>query len=696
MDTEIEEILKFDPTRKTDIQDDDINEILKFDPVGETYQPKRPIPGGGPSISTITGKVQTEYKPGDEPTASFGSMMEASVSDDIGTKVRIYANNRGITGSDIFKRYRINNGNIEFKSEKGNWQREIGDNVVSRVQKGAADIVGHPSTYLGTAGAVVAGVPGAVGGAMLGEGIRKGIAKYIYDEPQTAVGNLIDVAIEGALALGGEAVGRVISGSINKFITRKVKHLRHAGKEVAEGLLTPADHAKATYIKALADKFDIQLAPHQLYDKEGMTNLWKYLRRHPVTSNAVQKFERKAEKASDEALEKFIREMGGYDQGSYAVGEKLKKTAEKAITDIELTRTAKVRPTYEKGFQEASAVGGVDISSSMQKLDDLIDGTPDGGAKQALKKVKKSFFVEDAPDTDLKRIQRAIFDLNDMIEGTSYEAAKISPSSKKFLKNELISIKKDIEKNIEKVSPSYIRANKRFKALSPEVDKLKKSVVGELSRLQNDKSISVATHKLFNAANMPDAKLLSEARKVIAAKDPELWRNAIGTYIRDVYMGLKPTQEGKVAVAVGKLNKALFGSKKQKEIMRAAFGGERAPEYQTFKGLMEVFQRAAIGTSRESMTAQFQQIGKEFGRIEGSRLYRTAMYPKAQAVESTLGRWNKMQIDGRQDKVMKALIHPGVQNQIVQLKRLTPRSKKFWDAFGVLSVMITSHSEQPE
>ena len=105
---------------------------------------------------------------------------------------------RGIPANQIAQRYRITNkGQIEFKTDSGQWQREISEHPLAQLKKFGATVAAHPSTYTGTIGALAAGAPGAVGGAMIGESGRKLLGRTIYDEPQNRWANLFDIGLEG-------------------------------------------------------------------------------------------------------------------------------------------------------------------------------------------------------------------------------------------------------------------------------------------------------------------------------------------------------------------------------------------------------------------------------------------------------------------------------------------------------------------
>jgi len=800
--SEIDEILKFDPgaAQATTPEDDEIAEILKFDPVGGTFQEPEAPPPGAPTPAQQFPEYPGAYRGYNEPTeptASFGALAKSTLADDPLTKVKILARERGIPLRDIARNYRFaKGGEIEFKAASGKWQRETPEGTLGGVKGVAADIAGRPSTYLGVAGGIVGGPKGAIGGAMAGEVARKAAAKYFYDEPQTAWGNIFDVALEGLLALGGETLAKIMIGQTNKLKMRKSKALRFAGKEIKEGLLTPEDHAKALYIESLANKHGITLAPHQLYDREGMTNIWMYLRKHPLTSDAVQKFDTALEAQTDEAVEGFIKQMGGYDQTPFQMGEELRDTSGKAIKGLENARQSTAQPYYDAAFDRTPTIDierlkaerannlkniegrkierirnvkgmvdelqqtgypfmkqkgesaadyktristdykrltgkdtlYIDKSADIQNLKDLksrnadIDRILKGDIPDDAYVPKKVFQVDasaamdevdrlleghvksDPSYTALNRIKKMIT----QAEGDAEKLNNIKingidnvlqrTKTQRGLHREVKLIKDQLTGAMDDQIPDYSAARGIYGqfGMAPPIEEMKNSIIGQLSKMEGDDALEKAVHKIFGGKG-PSAQKVAKARAVMMAEDPDIWRRAIGTYIKDVYFQLTVTEGGSVINSAGKMHKLLFGNKARREAMAAAFGGANTAEYKTLKDLMSVLQRAAIGKGSQSMTAPFQQIEKELSGAMGSQVYQALKRPKDFMVEKAFEGWNDAMIAGRQGGLMDALMKPDVIKKIKGLKLLKPGSKKLirgiTDAFALITPKLGSDAD---
>lgn len=303
--------------------------------------------------------------------------------------------------------------------------------------------------------------------------------------------------------------------------------------------------------------------------------------------------------------------------------------------------------------------------------------------KPTINRIPKVMFT---PEKDLRKIQKALFEINDIIEGTAHEAATISPSSKNVLTRDLMSIKAQLLEQIGEVSPDFLEANARFAELSDPIDALKRSVVGELSRLSKDKTTAEATAKLFDATSIKDPELLWRARASIEPQDPGLWRKMIGSYISDVYERLV-ISEGEPISAFGKFERTLFGSPRQREIMKAAMGPKL---FDQFSGLMSVLKRSTVGTRGQSMTAQFLAMEKELSPIKGTAPYRWASQTRAELVNSLMGRWNDIVVAGRQTELLNAMLSEDAVAKLSSLRRLSPGSRKLIDGLSAYTALIST------
>uniref|UniRef100_A0A6M3IQ29 Uncharacterized protein n=1 Tax=viral metagenome TaxID=1070528 RepID=A0A6M3IQ29_9ZZZZ len=683
----IDEILKFDPGRasKPKKTDDRIDEVLKFDPgrinaPAQKIQEARPVGGTfAPTgeMSTITAKPIPKYEPMGEEGAGFGTQVLSGLVDDPYIKAKIFSEARGIP----ITRYRVGkSGEVEFKNNQGQWQREVSQMPMSRLKRLAAETIGHPSTIAAPAGAMIAGPAGAVAGAAGGELIRKGIGKYVYGEKPGILNTLADTAMQGVFALAGEGVGKIIGRTTNRILGRKAGALKKAGREVADSLLTPEEHAKALYVRKLAEQHNIELAPHQMYDREGMTNTWKYLRKHPVTSDAVRGFEDNLAKSTDEAVDNFIRQMGGYEEGPLAVGKQIKEAASHRIGQEEEIRRAVAGPKYEAAFAEKEGEKVV-TSEAIGEINRLLKEAP---AKSPSGKVllKIRGMINEAKG-DPRQLHRIKYGEIDAI----LNQEKASPT----LRREMTLVKEKLVSSLEHQIPGYEEAAQTFKELSRPIERLKKSIVGELAEIEAEKGLEIAPRKLLSIRSIRDPDRLKEAINEIARGNDPLRRRIVGSYIRDVYENLRMSEEGRVINVGGKMYKALFGRPQERELMKAAM---TSTEFKQFENLMTVLQRTSVGVKAESMTAANLQIQAQLEGQMGSKAFKLVEHPKQTIVGWTLGKWDETIRSRDYPKLFQALIDPGAVAKLAKLRQLAPGSRRLIEGLAVFTAEIAAQSQE--
>jgi cell wall assembly regulator SMI1 len=711
MPDEIDEILKYIPQSSggqpaARSEADEIAAIA--DGIGGSYQDTS-------TIDTRTSKPKTKYiKPSGKP-ASAATIAKAEYTTKPQDAIPIYAKARGIPTS----RYRVFNGEVIYRDEKNQWQRETPDTLGHIVQRGLVRTAANPAVLLGTAGGILGGPPGAGTGAMAGEIIRRGAAVAVNDSSDDFLGTLGGIWGQGLLALTGEAAGKALQGAV---YARRLKKsgFRPGAHVVNPGKVTPEEHAKALFMQDLAKQNGIDLPMPQAYDKASIENMWMYLRKHPDTSDTIRGVEEQLGQQTDAAIKSFVKQIGGYKNTSAAVGQKAKDIATGALNSADALRSKWVDPLYKQAFEEAdTALDPINIAPAMDKLDTIMQAYNDVPTKKVLERVKKSFIPEktqvpkpekmpllydasgnpikteiapipDGPqyETDLRKLQNSIFNLNDLIEGTSKEAAEINPSSKAALNRELSQVKEMLLKQIGDTAPSFIKANAEFSRLSAPIDKLKIGIIGELSRLENDKTMAEASQKLLSAGNIKDAALVKQARDIIEPNDPDAWLELVGDYIGREYGAIKSSGETKdLLAATGKLHTKIFGSEQQREIMQAALPKDL---FNQLDGLMTVVKRAQVGTKGQSMTAQFQQMEAGMNTIKGSEAYRLAMFTKAYLAEKGLGWWNDILVSGRHKELLNAMLDPEAIKLLSSVKRMKPGSEKLINGLSAYGALIST------
>jgi len=674
----------------------DPQDVLQNDPI-ETGT-------GGSVIDTRTSRPPNTGIQGYEG-AGIGAEFKAGFVDNPEAKIKIYAAARfpDMPEKDRLARYGIRDGEIVFVDTDGRLRLETPDDFTGKAKRFLGETgAAAPEVIGGAVGTAMGGPLGAAVGSAGGEAIRKTIGTQLLGDEQSGLDWTGDIAGAGALGFASDLAGRAVTNRINASKMKTGGALRFGvGKDVTRGYLSPAKQAEAEQIRNLADQAGIKLAPHQLYDKESMTNIWKYLRKHPRTSDAVKQFEDAQADQVEAAMEKRIQSMIRPDDTPYKIGTDLKEAAGKTITDAEASRTAATSDLYRQAF-DLHDPNTLDISPVIKDLDEAIAAFPESktsSGRATIEKVKslllKSAKDEDGnvikvPENDLKRLHNAKLEIDDMLDGTSYEATKIPPSSKKVINRILGRSKDKLLSIIDNANPVYAEARAKYAELSPPIERLKKNIIGELAGLQKEGTISKAAAKVASSGNIPDATLVSYAKSKIS--DPGVIDRAVGGYIRDTYESLKAGQAsgGEIVNVAGKMHQKLFGSQKQRSILKAAL---KPDQFNALEDLMTVFKRVSIGKGNESMSIPFAAIDQELNGTAGSKLAKigsAATQPMTFLRNSVFDRWNDIVMSGNQDKIFQALTSKDVTAIIRRMKPLTDDKKKLYRGLSAALTLIAA------
>ena len=641
------------------------------------------------AIDTRTSKPVMQWTPDETKQADFGALFKSGWVDKPESKIQIFAASRfpDLPKAEREARYKMQDGKVSFKGDDGKYHFEVHGDFLSKLRGGAGEsIAALPSGVLGAVGAT-GGLGGAALGAAGGEAIRKVVGNLVFDEKQSSVGNLIDITKEAAMGLAGETVGRVLVGAKNNSLLRSGGDLKNVVKnDIRRNIIKPEDHAKAEFIKTLADQHGVELAPHQLYNKQSMTDIWKYLRRHPQTSDAIQTFETKVADQLEGAVGKFSDNLA-MQKDAGVLGAEIRDTAQSVLSRAHQTRTKAVSPLYKKAFENTP---DVDISAPLAEIDGLLGKAPEGSSAQTvLNKVKGLFVDQDgAPVTNLEKIDWAKKEVDAYLKNIM--DPNISSTSKETLRT-IQEIKKKVLAAVDEQAPEYATARKVYEKLTPRVKQLEDSVIGRLANIKDDRGLVKATEGLFDT-NM-SAKFVREARASIQAENPQLWDQILSSHVRGTYNTLKETQNANVVNAAGKMHQKLFGTIDARDKMKAAMAPE---QYKNFEGLMTVFERAAKGHGAESMTAQNLIINEQMSKNVGSTAARLATSPLKTIREGIFDKWNDIVLAGKQEAVLAAMLDSQATRQIAKMRTLTPGSEKQIRSLSVFTSWLSERAFQAD
>lgn len=649
----------------------------------------------------------------DYDAADFDVYARTGFVDNPESVIEIYAKDRfpDIPRRERLQRYGIRDGEVVFVDDDGKLKRETPDTFWSKAKRLAGESIAYiPETVLSGVGSYMAGPFGAGAGAAGGEVIRKAVGAAIGDE-QDAWDWAKDIGAAGALGGISDKAGRFVTNRINNLLMRRGKNLRFGvGKDITKGYITPEKQAAAEHLEYIAKKEGIPLDPAQLYGSDGLEYMMKYLRNHPKTADLAQALYEKQSLDTERSIRKLYSSMLNPDDSPIKLGGELQETAEKIIENAKNARTSATSPIYREAFQKADPAQ-INIQPALDELDKIIakynKGGQTGRVRSIFEGVKKSLMEESTdsagkvkliPETNLEKIDKAKKGIDALIDKSAPAVNDIpKPGMPDFL-NEITNVKKKLLSAIDTAGEGgmkYAAARAKHAEMSPAINSLKKSVIGDLANLKKNKTIAKATAQLFSESNVVDPKLLRQARNLIVAENPDLWDRAIGGYIRDTYMHLKGGQAsgGNIVNAAGKMAQKIKGSPIQDDILKVAL--EHKPDkYRNLKETLWLYERLGVGTGKESATWRFKVIEDEIMGNAGKvarftdNALKFAKSPVTTTVDAIRNKLWDIVINGKQDDIFRAMTDPDVAKLIGEMKPLEKDSEKFIRSAAAVTAML--------
>jgi hypothetical protein len=358
---------------------------------------------------------------------------------------------------------------------------------------------------------------------------------------------------------------------------------------------------------------------------------------------------------------------------------------ERMIKDYK--RILKQDPPTRKVADSAQIAEITARNEEIQKI--LSEVSPGQDVSAIVRAYKKASFPPESnvPDTDMERLHVVKTVIDDFIEDASRDATAMPPGAKSILNQRLVDAKNRLVGVMDKASPEYAIARQKWAENSEPIKRLNRSIIGELSRMEADGVVDKATKKLFSPQKMTPFRM-KHAKTLLEKQDPGIMRRSVGAYVQDTFEMLREAQGGDVINAAGKMRQQIFGSKKQRAILRAALDEN---EYKGLEDLMEVLQATARGRGSESMTMPFAEMQRQLegsagGKISG--VVRGGLTLGKSIRDGALNKWNDIIMRGNQEKLFVALTDPEVVSIINKMKPLSPTSKKYIRSFAALTALI--------
>jgi len=371
---------------------------------------------------------------------------------------------------------------------------------------------------------------------------------------------------------------------------------------------------------------------------------------------------------------------------------RLKSAAEESIKNAKRVRSKLVKPLYDAAFKQSRDAGDkIDLDPVTDFINSELKGlVSDDPASVSLNSFLKRLQGEKVADTPkglivdkrgeslvskvkggqdpltLEQLQSAKFTTDAQID----KLGGITPGpATKNAKRLLIQAEKLYREQLGKLSPQFKAANEKFSSLSPAIDDLENSLIGEVIKIPDDKLRNIST-TIFNpkeAATNPTS--IKRARDIINKTAPNAWNDILRVEINRRLGGITSIADDfpeLVGNEPGQIRRALFGNPSQRKTLIAGMGKEQR---KNFTYLESVLRRAESGRSAGSPTASF---GQAIEKLKGvSVVIRDVIFRPLQTLQKT----GETTIFDRNVKALtEVMFNPDFQPQMSKLIKLNPNS----------------------
>lgn len=621
--------------------------------------------GLGQSANTTRQAIEmgAAPKPTEGKPTGFMAGFKSGFVRDPETKLRVLAEQIFPGDPEAVKRFGIIDGKPVYIDDAGNPV-----DAISGMMAKTGEVVSNlPEAIGATVGSLATGNPytGAVIGDVGGRAVKQGIGSLVFDEPQTAQGNIVDLAKEGALATTGAFMGKVGTMFGNR---RAVKGLDKLNLDSA---IAVQDRIKK------ATGIDLDVA--QASKLTGMKSLRKWVMKYPSeAAEVMDNFSKLQNGQSQEAVEGILNSLSKKTNLAQ-LGESSVNAAKAAIEVAKKEREDLASPLYKKAFASGAKVDAKPIINEIDKMLSVAKGP----VRNDLLAAKNHFYKNVKKQTDDGFVDSKVLD--DTIEGLHNTKIAIdamlakragATAAENQSLRQLVNIKNDLVESLAKASPDYDAGRLAFEKASKElVNPLENSPVGAIAKLNNQR-LAKAASQLFS--NTPNVESIKHAKRVIQGQDKQAWNDLVRQKLQtELERAMEITQTGEVVNLQGKFLKNAAGTKSKREALEAALDGDIID---TAGDVLEAFELIANSPIGGSDTA-FNLAITEQQKQTGATLISKAMTPIksiADAVDSKF-------LDRHSMAIAEALTNP---RKIKQVRKLLELPKGLERSIQIASVIL--------
>lgn len=633
-------------------------------------------------------------------SAEFGTLVKTGFIDDPQTKIKVFAQQRGISP----ERYRIIDNEIYYQALDGKFYKESPEGFLGGAKEFAAGLVSDiPGIALGTAGAIGGAALGAPGGpagvatgaiagsgagSAAGEAVRQEIASNVFGQPRDWENYSKQIAQSFLIGAAGEGVGRLIGRGVQAFKERG------AVSDVAKLNIEAANR-----LAKLSQEKGIQLTPAEMSGLKSLINQQWLLSNLPQSSDTIEAFLKNRNTDVQRAMYDFFDTLSknaspyeGFIKGAKTVDERLmmlkearKEASQKfyqasypEMLPKEVVSELNADPLIAKALKtvKSEPVWNRSMRATVRSIKDQnVNQVKEMASLGVIPRKEAEKTVKEIPDNALGWYDLAKRQLNDKsdalrIAGNNAEASQYEQAAK------------TLTERIDAVSPNYKQARNEFARLSKPINELEESIVGGFVAADSQQAQRMGK-VLFGPNSSPEA--IKQAKDIIQAADPASWNNVVRSHLQSVLEStVRDSQTGTVQNLGGIYRKKLFGSEQQRKMLRESLDPK---QYQALRDLMEVLEATGSSFKGQSITVPGGYIASDLAEDAAKS---APFAEKIAKVATTVGRplsWPEMakakmdeiRLGKYSEQLAKIITSPDsmrmLRENTLLLRQMSPREK---------------------
>ncbi|HCV01827.1 MAG TPA: hypothetical protein DG048_04190 [Pseudoalteromonas sp.] len=624
-----------------------------------------------------------------EKFASFRTLMEASNIDDPRTKMALFAARRFPDDNSAINRYAIKDGEViyvdddgeaYYETPKGLNLREFGADLSADLIRGTIGL--GAATY--GAGMLASrfpinppqgrlaalGISGA--GGMLAEGGRK-IAGLAYGEPLSGE-ILTDMVSEGIFSVAGDAI---LGGSVLSYLNRKKR------KDIEK---LDRDRAKENIRKAKEFGIDLNLA--QSSDVPSVKGDFETLARQPETKDVMVDSLLKQEGQAREAANKFFTDLSKIKRrGPQSVGRTVARKSKEFFGELKDRRQQLSNQEYRKAFDKA--ITDKDDLSVLRSMKDRPIYVV--GLKNAQTILKNDGIV------------MSDFAMLNTVEGLHYLKMGMREAMSKategiggIQRGQVTQQLKFIDEVLAKASPEYVTATALYRKSSDRMRVAEDSLLGEFRDVDDPYKLVIRSlGSAYSPADIRRARLLFRKAGL-----QDEWSSISSEFLQNQFrkVNKEVVSEDRLTREAPKYARKMLGDSDMAARIKAALPKDQLEQ---FTNLLKVFDRIGrVNVQGGSITQPLQATRKDLEQ----RAKSGPMLKMMQLLKIDLARplafvpqfFENLAMDGYNRNLAEILTDPAALDRLDELKKLSPKTEKFYSVLGAMVGISMSPQETPE